>query len=212
MTVPSGSWGGMHTQVGNNPGSVSWFNNPAAQASAHFCVAQEGPLSRWARSTGGRRGTTLRVRDWYGIEHADDGTPPTPPTSAASTDQHLTRSRGKLHRLGSTVGPVMGNQNPDGLGTGAATGTDTPHLHSGDQMTQYVSYPAYDENLAQESLSRSGTPVPHRRAGASAAGGLHAVKQTREGYTSPGMAVKGPSGQKPPGTAPTRYGAGGDDW
>jgi hypothetical protein len=46
---------------------------------------------------------------------------------------------------------VMGNQAPDGLYWGADW-TDVPHLHSGDQMTQYVSYAAYDESLAAPTL------------------------------------------------------------
>ncbi len=50
-----------------------------------------------------------------------------------------------------TQSDVMGNQAPDGLYWGADW-TDTPHLHSGDQMTQYVSFAAYDESLAQASL------------------------------------------------------------
>jgi len=46
---------------------------------------------------------------------------------------------------------VMGNDNPDGLYWGADW-TNVPHLHSGDQMTQYVSVQAYDESEASSSL------------------------------------------------------------
>ena len=85
----NGSWGSgpmmgliMHTQVGNNPGSVAWFNNPAAQASAHFCIAQDGsivqmgPIGKgwiaWAEGAGNG--------SWYSAEHADDGNPSNPLT------------------------------------------------------------------------------------------------------------------------------------
>ena len=46
---------------------------------------------------------------------------------------------------------VMGNDNPDGYYWGASW-TGQPHLASGDQMTQYVSFSGYDESLAQSSL------------------------------------------------------------
>jgi len=77
----------MHTQVGNNPGTVAWFNNPAAQASAHFCIAQDGaivqmgPIGKgwiaWAQAAGNL--------GWYSVEHADDGNPANPLTSAQIT-------------------------------------------------------------------------------------------------------------------------------
>jgi hypothetical protein len=90
----NGSWGSgrmmgvvMHTQVGNNPGTVSWFNNPAAEASAHFCIAQDGgivqmgPIGKgwiaWAQGAGNEA--------WYSIEHADDGDPARPLTPAQIT-------------------------------------------------------------------------------------------------------------------------------
>ena len=46
---------------------------------------------------------------------------------------------------------VLGNDVPDGLYWGADW-TSVPHLHSGDAMTQYVSFAAYDESLALPSL------------------------------------------------------------
>ena len=104
---------------------------------------------------------------------------------------------------------VMGNQNPDGLYWGADW-TDTPHLHSGDQMTQYVSYPAYDEDLAQASLPFWDTRPAPKGWTFPAPGGLHVVKQTREGYSFAWDAVKGPSGQKPTGYSAFTYSAGGE--
>ena len=77
----------MHTQVGNNPGTVEWFNNPQSQASAHFCVAQDGgivqmgPVGKgwiaWAQAAGNP--------EWYSIEFADDGQPANPLTQAQVT-------------------------------------------------------------------------------------------------------------------------------
>lgn len=46
---------------------------------------------------------------------------------------------------------VFGNRNPDGLYWGAQW-TNVPHLAPGDQVTQYVSFAAYDESLAVSSL------------------------------------------------------------
>lgn len=46
---------------------------------------------------------------------------------------------------------VFGNRNPDGLYWGAQW-TDVPHLAPGDQVTQFVSFAAYDESLAVSRL------------------------------------------------------------
>lgn len=121
---------------------------------------------------------------------------------------HLTAAGYKLIVYGSQSA-VMGNQNPDGLYWGADW-TDTPHLHSGDQMTQYVSYPAYDENLAQASLPFWDTRPAPKGWTFPAPGGLHVVKQTRDGYSFAWDAVKGPSGQKPTGYSAYTYSAAGD--
>lgn len=77
----------MHTMVGNLPGTVAWFDNPAAQASAHFGIDQAGnihqfgPIGKgwiaWAQAAGNDA--------WYSIEHADDGNPAIPLTSAQIT-------------------------------------------------------------------------------------------------------------------------------
>jgi hypothetical protein len=90
----NGSWGSgammgvvMHTMVGNLPGTVSWFNNPQAQASAHFGIAQDGTIHQFGpigkgwvawHAAGGNK-------EWYGIEHADDGNPNNPLTDAMLT-------------------------------------------------------------------------------------------------------------------------------
>jgi len=88
---PNGSWGSgamqgviMHTMVGNLPGTVSVFNNPNYQASAHFGIAQDGsvhqfgPIGKgwiaWAEEAGNAT--------WYSIEHADNGGTHNPLTAA----------------------------------------------------------------------------------------------------------------------------------
>jgi hypothetical protein len=65
----------MHTMVGNLPGTIQVFNDPSYQASAHFGIDrsgrihQFGPVGKgweaWAQVAGNR--------EWYSIEHADDG-------------------------------------------------------------------------------------------------------------------------------------------
>ncbi len=50
-----------------------------------------------------------------------------------------------------TESRVHGNDNPDGYYWGADW-TSVPHLHSGDGMTQYVSFTGYDESEASASL------------------------------------------------------------
>ena len=104
---------------------------------------------------------------------------------------------------------VMGNQAPDGLYWGADW-TDVPHLHSGDQMTQYVNYAAYDEDLAEASLPFWDTRPAPKGWTFPAPAGLHVVKQTREGYSFEWEPVTGPSGQKPTGYSAYTYNTAGD--
>jgi hypothetical protein len=90
----NGSWGSgaimgvvMHTMVGNLPGTVSWFNDPASSVSAHFGIAQDGlvhqfgPIGKgwiaWAEVAGNPT--------WYSIEHADNGNTENPLTDAQLT-------------------------------------------------------------------------------------------------------------------------------
>jgi N-acetylmuramoyl-L-alanine amidase len=77
----------MHTMVGNLPGTVSIFNDPAKEVSAHFGIAQDGsvhqfgPIGKgwiaWAEVAGNLQ--------WYSIEHADDGNTENPLTDAQIT-------------------------------------------------------------------------------------------------------------------------------
>jgi hypothetical protein len=90
----NGSWGSgaingvvMHTMVGNLPGTIATFNNPANQVSTHFGIAQDGsvhqfgPIGKgwiaWAEVAGNDT--------WYSIEHADDGNTENPLTNAQLT-------------------------------------------------------------------------------------------------------------------------------
>jgi hypothetical protein len=67
----------MHTMVGNLPGTVALFNDPARQVSAFFGIAQDGLIHQflpvghglysWAQAAGNV--------EWYSIEHADNGHP-----------------------------------------------------------------------------------------------------------------------------------------
>jgi Putative peptidoglycan binding domain len=58
---------------------------------------------------------------------------------------------------------VFGNDNPDGYYWGADW-TSVPHLHSGDQMTQWADFGSIDKSLAEASLpfwdTHGGTPAP----------------------------------------------------
>jgi hypothetical protein len=77
----------MHTMVGNLPGTIEHFNNPDAQASAHFGIAQDGrihqfgPIGKgwiaWAEVDGNAT--------WYSIEHADNGDQHNPLTAEQIT-------------------------------------------------------------------------------------------------------------------------------
>jgi hypothetical protein len=90
----NGTWGSgamqgviMHTMVGNLPGTITVFNDPAYQASAHFGIDQEGgihqfgPIGKgwiaWAQMAGNAA--------WYSIEHADNGNTENPLTQAQIT-------------------------------------------------------------------------------------------------------------------------------
>ena len=70
----------IHTEQGSEQGTISWFNNPAAQASAWFAVGLDGAIWQfapvgsgwcsWAQADGNET--------WYSIEDADNGDPSVP--------------------------------------------------------------------------------------------------------------------------------------
>ncbi len=87
----NGSWGSkaiqgvvMHTMVGNLPGTITVFNDPSYQASAHFGINQQGHIHQfgpigqgwiaWAEMAGNAT--------WYSIEHADNANTENPLTDA----------------------------------------------------------------------------------------------------------------------------------
>ena len=120
---PNGSWGSgrmngvvMHTMVADLPGTVSWFNNTEAQASAHFGIAQDGTIHQfgpigkgwisWAQESGNLA--------WYSIEHADNGNPDNP-----LTDAQITASAQILECLSAFAGfPLQEANTPSERGYG----------------------------------------------------------------------------------------------
>jgi N-acetylmuramoyl-L-alanine amidase len=75
----------MHTMVGQlQPGTVSVFNNPSFQASAHFGISQAGEV--WQFGPVGKGWIAWHAEaanaTYYGIEHADNGNPDNPLTAA----------------------------------------------------------------------------------------------------------------------------------
>jgi hypothetical protein len=119
----NGSWGSgamngviMHTMVGNLPGTVTVFNEPSYQASAHFGIDQEGnihqfgPIGKgwiaWAQAAGNA--------EWYSIEHADNGNPANPLTEA-----QITASAQLFEALAAFAGfPMQVADSVDGRGYG----------------------------------------------------------------------------------------------
>ncbi len=119
----NGSWGSgpmmgvvEHTMAGDLPGTVAWFNNPQAQASAHFGIDQQGnihqfgPIGKgwisWAQAAGNLA--------WYSIEHADDGNPANP-----LTPEQVTASAQLLEVLSRFAGfPLQISDSPAAKGYG----------------------------------------------------------------------------------------------
>jgi hypothetical protein len=112
----------MHTMVGNLPGTVAEFNDPApggnpqAAVSAHFGIARDGPAWQfgpigkgwiaWAQAAGNDA--------WYSIEHADDGK-----TENPLTDAQLTASAQIVEALSRFAGfPLQVSDSVDTKGYG----------------------------------------------------------------------------------------------
>ncbi|HEY6498187.1 MAG TPA: N-acetylmuramoyl-L-alanine amidase, partial [Streptosporangiaceae bacterium] len=85
MVVPAGILGFvLHTQVGNNPGTVETFNTPhlAKPRSAHFCVAQDGSIVQMGPINGWKAWAQVDGnRHYYSAEFADDKKSPPPALS-----------------------------------------------------------------------------------------------------------------------------------
>jgi hypothetical protein len=87
MSVPKGIMGVvMHTMVGNLPGTISVFNDPGFQASAHFGIDQNGHIHQFGPVNGWMAWAEVNGNpNWYSIEHADGGNPDVPLTDAQLT-------------------------------------------------------------------------------------------------------------------------------
>lgn len=87
MQVPGGIMGVvMHTMVGNLPGTISVFNKPGFNASAHFGIDQNGHIHQFGPVNGWMAWAEMDGNPhWYSIEHADNGNPDNPLTDAQLT-------------------------------------------------------------------------------------------------------------------------------
>ena len=119
----------MHTMVGNLPGTIATFNNPGAQASAYFGIAQDGSIHQfgpigkgwmaWAEMAGNP--------SWYSIEHADNANTENPLTEAqliasAQLVEVLSRFAGfPLQVTNSTTGHGYGTHVMGGAAWGGHT-------------------------------------------------------------------------------------------
>ena len=106
----------MHTMVGDLPGTVSWFNNPKAQASAHFGIAQDGGIHQFGPIGKGWIAWHAGAANhsWYGIEHADHGKPASP-----LTGEQVTASAQLLECLSAFAGlPLRISDSPSVKGYG----------------------------------------------------------------------------------------------
>ena len=124
----------MHTMVGNLPGTITVFNNPSYQASSHFGIDQQGnihqfgPIGKgwiaWAQVAGNVA--------WYSIEHADNGDPNIPLTTAqirssAQLVEMLSAFAGfPLQVTNSVSGRGYGTHEMGGAAWGGATRTGPP--------------------------------------------------------------------------------------
>lgn len=152
----------MHTMVGNLPGTIQVFNDPAYQASAHFGIAQDGrihqfgPIGKgwvaWAQVAGNLT--------WYSIEHADNGNPDNPLTqpqirASAQLVEVLSRFAGFPLEVTNTVhGQGYGVHYMGGEAWGGHTCPDLPPEHIRSMQRAPII-------LIAKSI-RSGKPLPPR--------------------------------------------------
>jgi N-acetylmuramoyl-L-alanine amidase len=146
MSVPHGIQGlVIHTMVGNLPGTISVFNQPSFQASAHFGVDQDGRIHQfgsvrgwkaWAQEAGNP--------NWYSVECADNGNPDNPLTAAQITAVAQLLECLSAPGVGnfpiqvtnSTAGEGLGVHFMGGLAWGGHTCPDEPpgHVRSGQRQ------------------------------------------------------------------------------
>jgi hypothetical protein len=150
----------MHTMVGNLPGTITVFNNPSYQASAHFGIDQHGnihqfgPIGKgwiaWAQVAGNAA--------WYSIEHADNGDPNIPLTGAQITAsaqlvEMLSAFAGfPLQVTDSVTGKGYGTHSMGGAAWGGHTCPDLPPKHVRSQQRAAI--------IALAKEIRKGAPPP----------------------------------------------------
>lgn len=150
----------MHTMVGNLPGTITVFNNPSYQASAHFGIDQQGnihqfgPIGKgwiaWAQVAGNVT--------WYSIEHADNGDPNIPLTTAqirssAQLVEMLSAFAGfPLQVTDSVSGKGYGTHEMGGAAWGGHTCPDLPPKHVRSQQRAAI--------IALAKEIRKGPPPP----------------------------------------------------
>jgi hypothetical protein len=164
-----GSWGSgamngviMHTMVGNLPGTITVFNelNPPdgnGPRSAHFGIDQAGKIHQFGPIGKGWIAWHIAAGNdtWYGIEHADDGNPDIPLTSA-----QLTASAQLVECLSAFAGfPLQISDSPsvDGYGTHSMGGMPWGGHTCPDSATHHVRSAQRKEVLARAQALR--TPV-----------------------------------------------------
>src|SRR5579859_5340241 len=116
MQVPSGIMGVvMHTMVGNLPGTISVFNTPGYNASAHFGIDQNGHIHQFGPVNGWMAWAQMAGNpSWYSIEHADNANPDNP-----LTDAQLTASAQVVEALAAYGNfPLREADSPDAEGYG----------------------------------------------------------------------------------------------
>lgn len=163
----NGSWGSgamqgvlMHTMVGNLPGTITVFNKPGYDASAHFGIDQAGKIHQFGPV--GKSWVAWHAmaanETWYGIEHADAGNPDNPLTDAqlwasAQVVECLSEFAGfPLQVTDSTTGTGYGTHSMGGANWGGHTCPDLP--------PQHVRSHQRAEIITRAQAIRTGAPPP----------------------------------------------------
>lgn len=152
----------MHTMVGNLPGTVTVFNDPNFQASAHFGIDQQGNVHQFGPI--GKGWIAWHVvsgnSTWYGIENADNGNPDNPLTDEQMTSfalilEFLSRFAGfPLKEANSVTEKGLGVHYMGGAAWGGHTCPDLPPEH--------VRSHQRPEIIARAKAIRNPVPVPSK--------------------------------------------------
>jgi hypothetical protein len=160
MSVPKGIMGVvMHTMEGNLPGTISAFNDPGFQASAHFGIDQNGHIHQFGPVNGWMAWAEVNGNpNWYSIEHADGGDPNVP-----LTDAQLTASAQVVEAL-ATVGvfPLQASNDPsqEGYGVHFMGGADWGGHSCPDVPPRHVRSAQRAEILRRVAAIRAAAPTP----------------------------------------------------